>query len=557
MGTQSSELCGRDAVRGTIGMDKWRLGGGDRAQAWLARISIALLVVGAALRLWQFAFNRSLWLDEAYLAASLANKDLWSLLSGPLDNGQAAPLGFLLLSKLSFEWLGRSDWSLRFVPLWAGLSTLVVAWRVSLQAWQSAGARVLFVGLVSFSPVLIYYSSEFKQYGVDVLVTLLIVWSFFAFEKAHLTRSCIRLAVVGVLGVWFSHPSVFVLAAAGSLLGLDALLKRRWRALAGLMLVGLAWALSFGVHYGLGIRAMAANPALKTFWLMAYAPLPPFENGQLQWYWENGLGLAYLAFRQVGIAHHLAMPAWTGDTTVFLGGAVVAGWLLAWRGGWRTAALLTLPVVITLLASALHLYPFRSRLILFLVPLIWMAVATAVEQGLLVGKSLRGPEASALRSRLGWAANALVTAVAMALLLVVVRLTWDKAQVPHNQSDIKSAMVYVSAHRQPGDHLMIGSWSHKAFAFYQDAFDLEDLPVYVFHRTKNAAHDAHTTVRRLCLAGEQGNTWLIVAHRFDRRHALLDEVSKLAPIDLQWEGEGAGVYRVNFARSAYCQRYRP
>ena len=41
----------------------------------------------------------------------------------------------------------------------------------------------------------------------------------------------------------------------------------------------------------------------------------------------------------------------------------------------RLAAILVLAVVVTLAASALKLYPFRSRLILFLAPLVPLALA--------------------------------------------------------------------------------------------------------------------------------------------------------------------------------------
>ncbi|MEZ5701272.1 MAG: hypothetical protein R3E42_03845 [Burkholderiaceae bacterium] len=193
----------------------------DRAGPWAPqRLAMGLvLLLGVALRLWQFAFNRSLWLDEAYLASNFVGRDTWALVTEPLANGQAAPLGFLIAAKACFEGLGGADWTLRLVPLLSGLATLWVAWRLTMLVWRSAAARLLFVGLVAFSPVLIYYASEFKQYGGDVLASMLVVWAAMRFGATDLRSSLLRLGWVGALGVWFSHPIVFVMAAVGLTLG--------------------------------------------------------------------------------------------------------------------------------------------------------------------------------------------------------------------------------------------------------------------------------------------------------------------------------------------------
>lgn len=247
------------------------------------------------------------------------------MLTEPLANGQAAPLGFLPAVKVSSLVMGVSDWSLRLVPLLSGFATLWDAWRVSILAWRHAIARFLFVGLVVFSPILIYYASEFKQYSSDVLFTLLEVWACMTFRPDELLAGLLRLAWIGVLGVWFAHPSVFMLAAVGLILGVECLAGRRWRAFTGLMVVGCFWLLSFGLHYLMSVKAMAANPALVSFWTDAYAPKPPFRASDLRWFWENGLGLVYLAFRHVGIAHHMKLPEWTEASNVWLMGVVVVG----------------------------------------------------------------------------------------------------------------------------------------------------------------------------------------------------------------------------------------
>lgn len=87
------------------------------ALEWLPALA---LLLGVALQLRQYVFNRSLWLDEAYLVGGMAGRDMVQLLTQPLDNNQAAPLGFLVLTRMATMALGGSDWVFRLVPWLAG-----------------------------------------------------------------------------------------------------------------------------------------------------------------------------------------------------------------------------------------------------------------------------------------------------------------------------------------------------------------------------------------------------------------------------------------------------
>ena len=55
-------------------------------------LPVALGVLGAALRLWQYSAGASLWADEANLALNIVDRPLGRLL-GPLDYRQMAPPG--------------------------------------------------------------------------------------------------------------------------------------------------------------------------------------------------------------------------------------------------------------------------------------------------------------------------------------------------------------------------------------------------------------------------------------------------------------------------------
>jgi hypothetical protein len=81
------------------------------------------VVIGVLLRLRQFLFDRSLWLDESSLALNIIHRSPIELLS-PLDYNQGAPLGFLLLEKFATSFLGTSEFALRLLPFVCGILSI-------------------------------------------------------------------------------------------------------------------------------------------------------------------------------------------------------------------------------------------------------------------------------------------------------------------------------------------------------------------------------------------------------------------------------------------------
>jgi predicted membrane-bound mannosyltransferase len=174
-----------------------------------------LVLLGIALRLRQYLANRSLWFDETLLALNFVDRGFHHLLLVPLRNNQSAPPGFIAAVGSAVAAFGSEDWALRLVPLIAGLLAVVVAALLARRELNSDAARITFAGLIALSPVLIYYSSEFKPYSSDALIALCIVTAL-AYRNSRYGTWCV--AAAGFFGLIFSLPAVFVAAAAGLLL---------------------------------------------------------------------------------------------------------------------------------------------------------------------------------------------------------------------------------------------------------------------------------------------------------------------------------------------------
>lgn len=249
-----------------------------------------ILIAGALLRIAQYCSNRSLWCDEALLALNVLHRS-WSGLLKPLDYNQGAPIGFLLLEKLSAEILGGSEFALRLVPLLAGVSSLFVFWRVARRCVSTRAAMVAF-GLFAISFPLIYYSSEVKQYSTDVFVNLFLLTLLLEpWAGQLLSRRTHRLGLGGAAAIWFSHPASFVLAGFAITSALFLRARREWdgfRALAALFAV---WAFSFVTCYLISLRRLTQNAMLLDFWRDQFPPFPLRSVHNLPWLADRTLEL--------------------------------------------------------------------------------------------------------------------------------------------------------------------------------------------------------------------------------------------------------------------------
>ena len=85
----------------------------------------ALVAIGAALRIFQYASDTSLWYDELSIVRNLVHRSAASLATEPLRYDQVAPVGFILAEKGISRVLGESDLAFRFLLLPVGLAALV------------------------------------------------------------------------------------------------------------------------------------------------------------------------------------------------------------------------------------------------------------------------------------------------------------------------------------------------------------------------------------------------------------------------------------------------
>ena len=438
-----------------------------------------IILLGVVLRVRQYLTNRSLWYDEALLALNILHHPLKEIFQ-PLQYHQGAPIGFLLLEKLAVLVAGnagKSELALRMVPLAAGVSALFLFRHVA-RLFVSARAVMLALALFALCPSLIYYSSEVKQYSSDVTTTLALLWMLFKLVDSPLTpRLLLGCGAMGAGAIWFSHPASFVLAGAGAALVVAALARHQWRRLGQLATAFAAWGTSFLICYFLSLRHLARDQSLWNYWNGAFPPHPLWSIKTCSFLIDN----FYTVF---------SVPA--GLIAVLGAALFIVGCAQLVRKRPLVFSLFSAPIAVLLLAACLGRYPLEARLLLFLTPILLMAVA----------------EGAIRCAELWQRPSPFLSIVLMALLLGRPAWTASKDLIqPPRLGDFKPALRYVLSRERPGDDWYVYSGSKCQLAYYAELYGL---------RPRNIRFGASCGDDAACYATDLvplgGRTWVLLSH---------------------------------------------
>ncbi len=439
-------------------------------------LAAVLLAAGALLRVAQYLANRSLFLDEAGLAMSALRRSYAGMLQ-PLELGQVAPAGFMMLEKLAVVLFGESEYALRLVPLLAGLASLLLFRRVALRCLEGAAVPIA-VGLFALCGRLIDYSSELKQYSTDVAICLLLLdTALQAREAASGRRPILLLGAFGAAAIWISHPAVFVLAAAGVTLAVSAALSGDWKRLRLLVAAVLLWVGSFVACWAATLAVTARNTAMAALWAEGF----PHSISDLMWL-PRVLGAMF---------EYAAGPSFRGLGVL----AFFVGCLALAVSDREKLALLAAPFLLTLIAAAGHRYPFADRLILFLFPPLFLLIGIGADR---------------IRAGLH-AAAPMAGAVWLALLFFhPVRDAARDLVRPRTREELRPVFTEVLAKRRPEDRIYVYHGANCAFLYYSRRFGFPPEDAVIGIHTTNDWTLYREDLGRL----RRGRTWVLFSHVF-------------------------------------------
>ena len=417
---------GRTGTAGWSGPDRVVL-----ATTWL------IVALGVALRCRQWLAARSFWADEGSLWLVTVHAG-YARLTHRLAAGQAAPIGWLWGEHLVMSVFGTGERPARLLPLLFGCAGLAL-FAVLARRVLGGIAALVATFLVAWSPLLVYYSNEFKQYSADVFWSVLLL----LLGVTLIDRRLDRLRQVAVLGagaavcVWFSHAAVLTAAGVFGALGLLALVDRQWRRLLLLVLAAVPLAVSIAVEYAVALSRTVADESLQRFWAEGFPPEPLAPRSFAGWVRAS---IPRLLDRPLQLRHE-----WLVLTLLGAGLAV-----LAVRRG-RQLLVLLLPLVVLLAAATLHAYPASDRLALFAVPTVLLVLSAPVSL-------LRWYPRRAMTAVAAIPATAAVAGIAV-LAAPSVDQAMTYAAHPMLKEETRPVLQYIADHYRPGDLVLFDQFS--------------------------------------------------------------------------------------------------
>ncbi len=476
-------------------------------------IGLTIVLAGFVLRLRQYLVNRSLWLDEAMLANNIVSRSFGGLTRW-LDYNQQAPIGFLWVQKAAILLFGNNEYALRLVPLLAGCAALFLMYLFSRRLSPLGGNVAL--ALFSVSSTLVYYTSEAKQYIVDVAVALGLLMLFLRLDdRGWNPRLYLLFGVVGGLVLWFSHPAIFTLAGLGLLLFLETIRRRSPSALGWTLVTGGLWLASFAAFYILFLHRSVTADVLLDYWGDAFLPLSLRAGNWLVSAFEN-----YADF-----AAGLETPPLLNVLLVLAGITTLS------RRNLKLAAALGLPAMLVLAASIFRAYPFAGRMLLFMTPLAFV----------LLGEGLDG-----IRRIFPDKFASFWTFCLLAVILVFfnAQTTAQNFTMPKMREHIRPTMQYLREHRREGDIIYVYYWTEPAVRFYAPkyGFAMDTFLIGADHHTDPERYRPELDALR-----SHERVWFLFSHvyedgEFNERDYILDYLNSIGDLSREYRVPGTSVY---------------
>lgn len=321
-------------------------------------------------------------MDEVYLSRSLLRMTYSELSNGVLDYQQKAPIGFLWLVKFSVNIFGPNELSLRFISFLSGLLSILLFERVC-KIYLKPNAQIVAMCIFCLSPAIIYHSVEIKQYAMECLVTLFILYSYLKYENARKLMFKFIWGIIGGVLIWFSFPAIFILGGIGIGLSIYQVLTKNWQQFKLNLLPFSLWLISFLLNYILFTHKHAESH-WAVYWFKAYdnfLPLFPKNLQQLKWFPRNfsnmmdyPLGVRWnltnlsnnFLFKIISIPIIPALAFFTGIISIF-------------RKDKKTFVTFIAAVLLMIVASGLYLYPLLERFWVFMAPIFILFIAFGFE----------------------------------------------------------------------------------------------------------------------------------------------------------------------------------
>ena len=200
-----------------------------------------------------FFYSRSLWFDEAFVAASVVPRSWSELLASPLEYIQSAPALYIVVVKFLASIFNYSECGLRLFSFLAYFGTLILL-TVLLKSMNFNKLKILFiVCLTALTPAYIYYSNELKPYMGDAFFCVLTFLLYWLYLQKRLKLWIISIIYCVIL--LFCSPAIFYVGGIFIIEFISAIKGKNKKLILTVIIIGICILLFFACYYFLWLSA--------------------------------------------------------------------------------------------------------------------------------------------------------------------------------------------------------------------------------------------------------------------------------------------------------------
>lgn len=386
---------------------------------------ITAIIAGFSFRLLLYYWNDSLFRDESYLLLDIINKPFAHLIGG--DDCATDPFPFLWALKLMYIVVGSSEFYFRLIPLMAGICSLILYYFLACKTLKNRYGIIAstWVFAVAYNEIL--YSVLTKHYSLDVLVATILIYVFYpVITKPLRPQAILLLTLTGIIAIPISYPAIFIIGGISIGLFINF---RKIHIKYTIFFTGIT-SLTFLVLY-LYVIKNQINPYMYGFFEDGFAP-HTFDL----WYLKAALRPFDGILGRIRYLQPLLLII------------CIIGLNYIRKNEFVWAFTLIFPLILVLIASGLHMYPFEPRLLLFITPNLLLLFGYGV--GRLCG-TLQGK-------------------LRFSLLIILIIVPYTIVAITsflRPCGGVREAFQYVEEKKKPGDIILVDMFAAPTVKFYQ------------------------------------------------------------------------------------------
>ncbi len=464
--------------------------------------------LSVALSLIQFLYNRSIWLDEAMLSLNIINRSYSELLN-PLEYLQVAPIGFLWIEKFFSELIPNSEYGLRIFPLLCFWMSIYLFYKVATILFKNTKITLLALSLFCLNTSLLYYSSEVKQYMVDVLVSLSLYYFLLKNYKKENHRYWL-LTLFGILSVCLSNISTIILFTVALFLIVDQIKKQKTNYV-NLITLFVTWGMAFSLYYYRFIHHHPNKDGMLTYWGNSFMPLNIFELN----FWDFCFFKTKMVFGSL-----LAFGLFGLLPFLFF---FIGLYKLLKDKHRKILLLLMFPTLLQLLLSVCKLYPFDLRLILFQAGFYLLVISIGV---------IYVMDLNFKKTKQTW------VYLLPLIFPVIVCVTLFK-NYPAKEEEIKQSIQFISKNIKPGQTIYVYYGAIRAFEYYTKTGKINFKNQIIFGNGYRGCNQKYADEIR----NNKQKCWLLFSHIFDNENTYITtSLDSIYKKDLSYKTYGSEAY---------------